>query len=226
MNTEENLIWEAYANKDTSETIAGPEQSCKDGEYYCEKDRKCKPLEEGNNKKPDKDDDGVPDWADKKPGEDDHDDTDDKKQVDENLEEYEENTYNFAELQFQPDTLLASAEDKIKGANFLTGKVADHKGVNRVVGQILSAVSDAVMANVMTPMENGENVVDSARNCEDYSLAEGIQSAIRANFDAKDIDDVFRQACASYRDSQKSQSGEDVRELSIHATDDTPNPAL
>ena len=35
--------------------------------------------EDNNTKKPDKDKDGVPDWADKKPGEDDNADKDDKK---------------------------------------------------------------------------------------------------------------------------------------------------
>lgn len=39
---DKNLIWEAYAKKPHDNTIPGPEQSCLDDEYYCEKDKKCK----------------------------------------------------------------------------------------------------------------------------------------------------------------------------------------
>jgi hypothetical protein len=45
----------------------------------------CRPMEEGEDKKPDADGDGVPDYADKKPGEDDNKDKDEEEKSDKDL---------------------------------------------------------------------------------------------------------------------------------------------
>jgi len=45
----------------------------------------CRPMEEGEDKKPDADGDGVPDYADKKPGEDDNKEKDEEEKSDKDL---------------------------------------------------------------------------------------------------------------------------------------------
>lgn len=49
---DKDLIWEAYAKKPHDNTIPGPEQSCHEDEYFCEKDKKCKkkPVKEESKK--------------------------------------------------------------------------------------------------------------------------------------------------------------------------------
>ena len=46
--TDRDLLSEAYDN--VSETTHSPENSCKDDEYYCEKDKVCKKKETANEK--------------------------------------------------------------------------------------------------------------------------------------------------------------------------------
>ena len=243
MNTEENLIWEAYANKDTSETIPGPQQSCKKGEYFCEKDKICKPLEEAKMDPVGKEDDDINNDG-KKDKTDDylknrrekvssaiHNKNDDKKeQVDEEMittyEDEEPSSYNYHDARFSPDGMLVDAEEGILRANAESGNVRDYEGVFKLINSVLDAVGSAVMANALTEDDTRGNPIENEVACREYSLCQGIEDAIASNFNPKDIDDIFRQACASYRDSQKQLDGEDVRELSIHASDGEPNPAL
>ena len=55
------------------------------GEDRRANDERKRPMEEGEDKKPDADGDGVPDYADKKPGEDDNKDKDEEEKSDKDL---------------------------------------------------------------------------------------------------------------------------------------------
>lgn len=134
-----------------------------DGKMY-----PVKESEEKDNKKPDEDKDGVPDWADKKPGKDDNEDKDDKDDKDDDKE----------------DKVDEGIEDRLAGLD-------PKNPVNIPAYQRKAASQGAKLTPVkMTPAPKvGSNVVpkpDKAlQECYDQAMARGEESGmnISSNMD-------------------------------------------
>ncbi len=133
-------------------------------------------VDEETKKKPDADGDGVPDWADKKPGKDDHKDKEDKEKVDE-------------AIAIQADGQEAMALlDMLK----LAGQPAPQQGPDVVVGGCGMAEADNDPTYANTPDEEVSDMSaatpsgnDMHRNKDSWRAAAGADNPMVAAMEGK-----------------------------------------